>query len=135
MNNIALISCVSKKLQGAHKAKDIYISPLFKKSKIYAEKHYDDYYILSARYGLLHKNKIINSYNLTLNNMNNKKKQIWSVLVAKQIKQYIKTNNKLIILAGSNYYKNLVKYIPHNYQIIMKGMSIGQRLQYLGNNL
>tara|TARA_Y100000593_G_scaffold13994_3_gene26185 strand:+ start:12439 stop:12846 length:408 start_codon:yes stop_codon:yes gene_type:complete len=135
MNKIGLISCVSKKQIGNHKAKDLYISSLFKKSKKFVEKFYDNYYILSAKYGLLDKNEYIDNYNLTLNNMDHKKRQLWSIYVAKQISNKISKQDQLFILAGSKYYKDLLKYIPNKTNIIMEGMSIGKRLQYLNKKI
>ena len=132
---IGLISCVSTKLEGNHKAKDIYISPLFKKSRKFVEKYYDDYYILSAKYGLIEKNKHIDSYNLTLNKMNINKRQMWSILVAKQIKNIINKDDELFILAGEKYYMDLIKYIPNKTNIIMKNLGLGERLQYLNKKI
>ena len=37
MKKIVLVSCVSKKNRGTHKAKDLYASPLFRKAYEYAE--------------------------------------------------------------------------------------------------
>ncbi len=54
MKQIVLISCVSKKLNAKSKAKDLYISPLFKKNLKYATSlNPDETFILSAKYGLV----------------------------------------------------------------------------------
>ena len=112
----------------------MYISALFKKSKRYAKKYYDDYYILSAKYGLLNKNKCIDPYNMTLNTMSKDHKIKWSIYVAKQIKKEI-PDAELFFLAGNNYYNDLIKYISNKKTIVMQGLSIGKRLQYLNKNL
>ncbi|MBT3727094.1 hypothetical protein HOG21_05450 [bacterium] len=101
MSKIILISCVSKKLNLKSKAKDIYVSSLFKKSLEYAElQNPDKIFILSAKYGLLKLNKKIEPYNQTLNLMTNYEKKSWSELVLKQLKK--ETNikkDKFIFLA------------------------------------
>ena len=55
---IVLIPCVSKKLNYGAKAKDLYISPLFKYSLAYARKlNPDMIYILSAKHRLVDLNE------------------------------------------------------------------------------
>ncbi|UZQ49968.1 DUF6884 domain-containing protein [Clostridium kluyveri] len=68
MKKIVLISCVSKKLSYPAKAKDMYISQLFKLNFNYANFiKADNIFILSAKYGLLKLDKEIEPYNETLN--------------------------------------------------------------------
>ncbi len=56
---IALISCVKTKRNAASKAKDLYISSLFKMNYTYAQRTCDKIFILSAKHGLLDENQII----------------------------------------------------------------------------
>ena len=69
MAKIGLISCVSMKQNREADASNLYISPLFKKSKEYAIDRLDKFYILSAKHGLLKPTDRIHPYELTLNNM------------------------------------------------------------------
>ena len=131
MSNIALISCVSKKLKNKTEAQNLYISPLFIKSKKFAQDNFDNFYILSAKYGLLPKNKVISDYNVTLNKMSKISKYKWSLHTARQINNTFSKNDKLYIMAGKNYYNDVIKYINIEYDILMEGMSIGKRLQWL----
>lgn len=65
---IALIACCKKKKESQCRACEMYQSTLFKLSYKYAEKTgCDEIYILSAKYGLLDKDKIIAPYDETLN--------------------------------------------------------------------
>ena len=67
MANIILISCVSKKLNKKARAKDLYISPLFKFNLRYAKSlKPNKIFILSAKYGLVPLEKEIDPYNQTL---------------------------------------------------------------------
>jgi hypothetical protein len=70
MKKIVLISCVSQKRTQRSKAKDLYVSVLFKKNLAYARR-LNPYaiYILSAKYCLLDLETEIDPYNLTLNTM------------------------------------------------------------------
>ena len=53
MSTVGFISCVSLKGKNKSEARELYVSPLFQKSKDYAIKRLDKYFILSAKYGLL----------------------------------------------------------------------------------
>ena len=64
---IVLISCVSKKKSEACKAKDMYVSPLFKMSWEYAKQFSPDaVFILSDKYHLLDPEKQIAPYDEVL---------------------------------------------------------------------
>lgn len=86
---IVLISCVSQKLSQRAKAKDLYVSTLFKLNVRYAKKlKPDDIFILSAKYGLLPLEQEIEPYEQTLNNMPAHEVKQWAsqVLAQRQFK-------------------------------------------------
>jgi len=65
-----LISCVSKKLDRKAKARELYVSPLFRLNLKYAlSLRPDKIFILSAKYGLIGLNDEIEPYDITLNKM------------------------------------------------------------------
>ncbi len=135
MKTIALISCVSEKLDHKAKVCDIYISPLFKKNIEYASlRKVEDIFILSALHGLIGLNEEIDPYNLTLNDMSTRDKNCWARKVFQQIKDHpdipdIKEVN-FIILAGMNYRNMLEPVLPH-VEIPLEGLPIGKQLQRL----
>ena len=91
----------------------------------------DKIFILSAKHGLLKLNEVIEPYNETLNTKNKKEQEDWANTVLIQIKKECNINNDtFIFLAGKNYYKDLIQFLP-NYKIIMENMPIGKRLQWL----
>ena len=63
---IALVACVSKKQDTPQKAKDLYISDWFRKASTYAAANAEQWFILSAKYGLIAENEFINPYELQL---------------------------------------------------------------------
>jgi len=136
MKKIVLISCASKKLKFKAKAEDIYISSLFKKSLQYAKKlQPDKVYILSAKFGLLELNEIIEPYNQTLNSMPIDEIIKWSERVLIQLSDVSDLQkDNFTFLAGNNYRKFIIPSIT-NYQIPMKGLKIGKQLQWLTNSL
>lgn len=129
---IVLISCVSQKLPHRAKAKDLYISTLFKLNLRYAEKlNPDGVYILSAKYGLLNLEQDIDPYEQTLNNMRANEVKRWANQVIEQIKKIcVIEETEFVFLAGEKYRKYLLPHL-NNVQIPLKGLRIGEQLQML----
>jgi len=132
MKKIVLISCVSQKQLYRSKAKDLYISALFKKNLAYARRlNPDAIYILSAKYGLLGLETVIDPYNRTLNTMSAAENRSWAEKVLQQLSRVADLKqDHFIFLAGEKYRKNL---LPHliSYEIPMEGLTIGRQLQAL----
>ena len=116
MKRIILISCVSQKRPYRSKAKDLYISALFKKNLAYARRLKPDaIYILSAKYGLLDLDTEIEPYNLTLNTMSAGEIRNWADRVLQQLSQVANLHDDhFIFLAGMKYRK----YLLPNLEII-----------------
>lgn len=129
---IILVACGSKKLEKKSKAKDLYISPLFKYSIVYARKlKPDKIFILSAKYGLLELAKEIEPYNKTLNKMSAAQVRNWSAGIVEQLRKVVNLNSdEIIFLAGDKYRKYLIPHIA-NYKIPLKGLGIGKQLKFL----
>ena len=136
MKKVVLISCVSKKLSHQAKAKDLYISPLFKKNLEYAHRlKPDKIYILSAKHYLLNLDDMVEPYDLTLNKMRINELKVWSDIVIEQLRREINlSNDEVVFLAGENYRKFLIPKIQ-NYKIPMKGLKIGEQLKFLTDAL
>jgi cytoplasmic iron level regulating protein YaaA (DUF328/UPF0246 family) len=132
MRKIVLISCVSVKQERPARAEELYISPLFKYGLAYAKSlKPDKIYILSAKYGLVGLDEVIEPYNVTLNNMSSMEIKEWSEKVLSKMRQTINLDvDQIIFLAGENYRKYLMPYIK-NYSIPLKGLGIGKQLKYL----
>jgi hypothetical protein len=133
---IVLLSCVATKLPTAAPAKELYISPLFKKSLAYAEMlDPDDIVILSAKHYVLPLDKVISPYNKTLLDMPSEEIQEWAVQVLKILADnYDLENDQFIILAGDKYRKYLVPQLSH-WVAPLKGLRIGQQLSWYSKKL
>lgn len=132
MKRIVLISCVSQKLNESAKAKDLYISPLFRKNFSYSESlNPDQIFILSAKYGLVKPDDEISPYDVTLNKMRAKEKKAWAAAVLTQLNELTDfQNDEFIFLAGNNYRRYIIPEI-RKYFIPMEGLKIGKQLQWL----
>lgn len=134
---IALIGCVKQKADKPQKARELYISSLFVKSLEYIEKiiKADKIFVLSAKYGLVPIDKVIEPYEKTLNNMKKNERVEWANEVLSELSKVSNTSkDDYYILAGKNYYENISTKLK-NVKILMKGLQLGQRLQFLNKEL
>lgn len=132
MKKIVLISCVSQKRSHRSKAKDLYISALFKKNLAYARRlNPDAIYILSAKYGLVDLETEIDPYNQTLNTMSAAEVRSWADRLVQQLRQVTDVHqDHFIFLAGMKYRKYLLPHLA-SYEIPLEGLTIGKQLQAL----
>jgi cytoplasmic iron level regulating protein YaaA (DUF328/UPF0246 family) len=90
----------------------------------------DKIFILSAKYGLLRSDEIIEPYEQLLSKRvaDNKK---WAKQVIDKLSEYCNLQkDKFIILAGETYRKNIVQYIQ-DYTIPLEGLAQGEQVQFL----
>lgn len=131
---IYLIACSSTKLQTPAKACDLYQGQAFKFSRQLAEKTGSDYFILSARYGLLDPNEVIAPYDEYLAKMPKAQRTTWAINTARQIKAKGLQGQAVTFLAGSLYTEPLAQLFTHAMRPLAN-MGIGQQLNYLKTQL
>jgi len=134
----ALISC--SKTKGDHRdlARNMYASPLYRKSVIVAENWGLSFSILSAKYGLLDPDETIEPYNLTLKGASKQFKSEWAHRVDKQIRGLVDRKKWLIVLAGDDYFAPLTEAgadDPLKFLAPMQGISLGNRLVFLNQSI
>ena len=108
---IVLISCVSKKEAEACKAKDMYVSPLFKMSWEYAKQFSPDkVFILSAKHHLLDPEQRIDPYNVTLYKFAAAERKAWAQRVLSDLEAagLSLEDDEFVLLAGKKYYECLL---------------------------
>ena len=137
MKKICLISCVKGKNDVASEACDLYKSTLFSAHVDWAYKvrnfKKEDCRILSAEHGLIPMHEHISPYEKTLNNMSTADKGKWARKVFQELQaEFDMSNTEFVILAGKNYYENLIPVIKHfELPEQFKGLPIGKRVQRL----
>jgi cytoplasmic iron level regulating protein YaaA (DUF328/UPF0246 family) len=136
MQRVVLISCVRQKLAHRAKARDLYVSTLFKLSLAFAQKLQPDaIFILSAKYGLVHADDEIDPYDLTLNTMPAAEVKAWAERVLRDLQ--VRTNvdtDRFTFLAGDKYRKYLQPHLRF-VEVPMLGLPIGKQLQFLKRRL
>lgn len=135
MSKIALISCTKRKRESPCAAKDLYSASLwFRTAYEFAELVADDIFILSARYGLLEKDKVIDPYEEVLNDKPFSERQAWADKVIGQLSRAADLNNdQFILLASQTYLENLIPHLQSNWRPLhhfRQGEQIS-RLRYL----
>ena len=131
---VALISCVKSKGTSAAPAGELYTSPLFRALRDYAITNADVWYILSAEYGLLHPDQIVEPYERTLNNMPKRDRAVWAERVQKQLLEALPAGADVILLAGSRYREDLYPFLcAHGHSVVvpLEGLPLGKQLQRL----
>ena len=111
---IGLIACVHTKQERPCMAKDMYISPFFRKGYEYLSYRCDRIFIMSAKYGLLKSDTIIAPYNKTLKDMDRRERMKWSFELLRDLAKYTDLeNDQFILMGGVKYIEFISKKIPH----------------------
>ncbi len=134
MKSVALVACVSKKNSTEMPAQELYISPWFRKASTYASNIADDWYILSAKYGLIAPETVIEPYDETLNQMPVAARRAWAGQVLADLEHVLRPGDQVVFLAGQRYRQNLIEPIQGmgcKVEIPMEGLGIGEQLRWL----
>lgn len=123
---IGLVSCGKEKLTSAAPARDMYQGDLFKKARRYAEANYDKWFILSAKYGLLDPDQVIEPYDKTLNGMKKKERAAWTMDVVEQLAAVTDKEKDLFFLHAGRNYRD-IRFFLKNWSIPLMGLGIGQQ--------
>jgi uncharacterized protein DUF6884 len=125
---IVLVSCVKTKRSHACKAKDRYISTLFRAQREFAERWADEWYVLSALHGLVEPEQIIAPYEKTLTRASVDEKRAWSRRVVETFFERSESKDRVIITAGESYCRFLEPELLNRGHVVwrpLKGLSMG----------
>lgn len=131
---IALVSCVKMKQPYPCAVREMYVSPLFMKSRTYAEVHADHWFILSAKYGLVEPDEVIAPYEKTLNNAGVSERREWARRVHAQLESrgVLQQGVSFVWLAGAKYQESLRKLLgDFDHHDPLAGLRMGERLARL----
>ena len=137
-NAIYLVSCVKMKRIVPTPAKDMYISPWFRKARAYVEEREQTWFILSAKHGVVQPDDVIEPYDLTLNAMRVNDRRLWADEVLTQLEPHLKDLRSVTFLAGRNYREFLEPPLRNRglaVLIPMEGLGIGKQLQWLNQGI
>ena len=132
---IVIISCGKRKLEGRAKAKDIYIGSLYHQKLEYVRTLYPnhEFYIISAKHGLIHQDVVISSYDRVLPS-STEDYQDWLDLVTKQLKGF-DSKEEVLFLGGARYYVPVDEYFTGKKYAPLLGKSLGGGKAYLHDSV
>ncbi len=125
---VGLVGCGKTKLDHPAPAQDLYVSPLFRAARRYAERCCDEWVILSGGHGVLLPEAVISPYELSLTKMRLREKEHWADRVTNYLRQhYAELDVRYIGLAGEEYLSRLG--VPVEWPL--DGLGIGERVKRL----
>jgi hypothetical protein len=138
MTTIALVSCVKQKREVACRARDLYVSSLFRKSVAYAASKADRWFILSAKYGLVDPDEVIEPHEQTLNSASAAERREWAASVHRQMahRGLLDSEPIFLWLAGRKYQEHLARLLrDFRQQDPLAGLRMGERMQWLNTRI
>jgi hypothetical protein len=136
--DICLVACASAKVPHPAAAKDLYASALFKKSRAYAERAFDAWYVLSAKHGLVLPESVLEPYNVTLNSLGVTARRAWADWVFAELRARVGAGDRVTFLAGMRYREFLegpLRAMGVDVQVPLEGLRIGEQLAQLSEML
>ena len=140
MKHIVIVGCSSVKRSGVHAAKDLYTSPLFRLSCLWAEKNGQAWFILSGKYGLMKPDQKLHSYDFSLADAGASERHDWAVRVVKDLSNHLRAMGpgfdrvNITLLAGKAY-TDWIRMQTQDVWQPMERLQIRQRLGWLRHQL
>lgn len=133
---IVLISCCAKKKENGNYAEVLYDSDGFKIRLAYARLlNPDGIFVISALHHVIPLTKFIEPYNVCLKDFSTEDKREWARICWSQLDSFSdRQNDKYIILAGKDYYEELVKGLKH-YEIPTKHLSQFKQTPWINSQI
>lgn len=132
-DEVFLVSCVATKSALPRAARDLYISSWFKKARRHVEEVGLEWFILSAKYGLVHPDSRIEPYELTLNTLPVRERKDWANRVFQQLQAEIPDKKKFVFLAGARYREFLLPLLEATgaqVRVPMVGLTQGRQMEW-----
>ncbi len=137
---VALVACSKTKAPAPAAAQELYLGALFQAARGYAQREADVWFILSARYGLLFPEQIIQPYDDTLTRYSREQRQAWAARVIRELPyglavaaplSLLHTEPTWLLLAGRAYTEYLLPQLGGRIETPLAGLAIGRQLAWL----
>lgn len=135
---IYLVSCVKEKKSTAAEAKDLYESTLFEKASRVARSRGDEWFILSAKHGLLDPEAVIDPYDVSLHDFTKAERDEWASDVFDDLDSELPAEASVVVLAGTVYRDQLVPKLTdagYDVSVPMAGKPMGHQLGWLNDQI
>jgi hypothetical protein len=130
--DIGLVACSLRKSDRPLPARELYVSPLFRAARAYAEWRYgpERWLILSARHGLVQPDQVLAPYDLSLRRLTTAERQAWGDQVAVELTDRFPAGTVLWFHAGGLYRAAIAPVVAHRVRAPLAGLGIGQQLAW-----
>jgi len=130
---VLLIGCVKSKTPGRHRAKDLYVSTLFRRRRGFAEAMPVPWFILSAKHGLVRPDEELEAYDEALSSYSRADREAWGERVARALLAEIGdlSGTAFEIHAGVRYVSAIEPaLVAHGatVDVPVRGLRLGQQL-------
>ena len=135
--DVVILGCVRSKALGPARAKDLYVSPLWRKRRAFAEASGRPWVIFSAKHGILDPDEVIEWYDVALAKLPTMERQRKGRAAVSQLEHRFGTLRGMTfeIHAGSAYAGALAVPLAERGAMLvnpLEGLSIGYQLQWYG---
>jgi len=130
---VGLVACVKAKRAVRSPAGELYNSSLFRKASAYCAATYDRWAILSAKYGLIWPDTLIDPYDLTLKTYTANQRRVWAQGVVAQLQAWEAATGVQPVYyfhAGKNYREYLLPAFAGRAVEPLAHLGIGQMLAW-----
>ena len=126
-HRIVFIGCGKSKRRGKHKACDLYVGVYFRTYLTFARCLVEDdrIFILSAKYGVLGLDQVIESYDFKLSELNREEMVEWKRRVLRFMNQWIKRGFRIEFVCGRIYSDGLPG------ENLLPRVGIGKQMRYM----
>lgn len=132
--DLCLVSCGAEKLPHSAPARDLYTSDLFRKTRALVEAQGWPWFILSAKYGIVKPEQVIEPYEKTLNTMRVIERRDWADGCLVALGPHLAGVNSVVFLAGAKYSEFLAAALSDRGIEVhdpLAGLRIGKRKAWL----
>jgi hypothetical protein len=137
---VALVACCKSKLDRPAPAKELYTGQLFRASRAYVEAQGWPWFVLSAKYGLVSPDTVIEPYESYLADMPAEDRRIWAWYLFRDVKamrqagSFPPTPAVVCMLAGQHYRHYLAEELRGEGYLVeepLAHLGIGQQIAWL----
>lgn len=132
---VGLVSCGKSKAESRCRAEKLYTGGLTQKGIEWMKRNCQTWFILSAKFGLLHPDTVIDPYDTKITDLNKEEIARWSAKVFGQLKAAHVENKDLLCIAGKEYFQALE--VPEDntlYNLFPSGMKMGFRMRWFNQH-
>lgn len=130
---IGLVGCGKAKANYAMQAKKLYIGGLTRMSIEWMDRNCETFFILSAKCHLTPSDKIIDPYDLKMDDLDKNDQLAWGQVVAKQLTDSVGTDKLFVVMAGASYINALTLGCSEHLKIYnpCRGLTMGLRMSWI----